>query len=298
MSAEQLRAVFAADGGGGEPLDNPELTPKFEALLGSGTKPFECVGEVNECRAAVVLAARPAGPGRDPAPAEAGGGDQRPARRADRSRDRGHAPPGRRELRARRAGRRVVLTRHGNRNQQPATEPAADARLVRPARRAGGRLGARPRGQRVAPQAARARRRAGPGRRQPNRAGRPRDRRRRPGRPGRLRDRHQDPGHQPLRTRGGRSPPGRGHPGRRARPVAAGSRPEPGRLRHRDQGQVDHLVHHRPPAGRPRLPGAGRRQLRRRPLRPAARRRLRLLGDRGIQLHRRSTWPARRRSPR
>jgi hypothetical protein len=58
MSAGQLRDVFAADGGGGEPLDNPELAPKFEALLGSGTKPFECVGEVNECRAAVVLAAR------------------------------------------------------------------------------------------------------------------------------------------------------------------------------------------------------------------------------------------------
>jgi len=58
MPAEQLRAVFAADGGGGEPLDDPELAPKFESLLGSGTKPFECVGEVNECRAAVVLAAR------------------------------------------------------------------------------------------------------------------------------------------------------------------------------------------------------------------------------------------------
>jgi hypothetical protein len=58
MSAEQLRAVFAADGGGGEPLDNPELRHKFQTLLGSGTKPFECVGEVNECRAAVVLAAR------------------------------------------------------------------------------------------------------------------------------------------------------------------------------------------------------------------------------------------------
>jgi UDP-N-acetyl-alpha-D-muramoyl-L-alanyl-L-glutamate epimerase len=58
MPAEALRAVFAADGGGGEPLDNPELAPKFAALLGSGTKPFECVGEVNECRAAVVLAAR------------------------------------------------------------------------------------------------------------------------------------------------------------------------------------------------------------------------------------------------
>jgi hypothetical protein len=58
MSADQLRAVFAADGGGGEPLDDPDLAPKFRALLGSGTKPFECVGEVNECRAAVVLAAR------------------------------------------------------------------------------------------------------------------------------------------------------------------------------------------------------------------------------------------------
>jgi hypothetical protein len=57
MSAEQLKAVFAQDGGGGEPLGNPELKPKFAALLGSGTKPFECVGEVNECRAAVVLAA-------------------------------------------------------------------------------------------------------------------------------------------------------------------------------------------------------------------------------------------------
>jgi hypothetical protein len=57
MSAEQLRAVFAADGGGGEPLDNPELGPRFQTLLGSGTKPFECVGEVNECRAAVELAA-------------------------------------------------------------------------------------------------------------------------------------------------------------------------------------------------------------------------------------------------
>jgi UDP-N-acetyl-alpha-D-muramoyl-L-alanyl-L-glutamate epimerase len=58
MPAERLRGVFAADGGDGEPLANPELAPKFRTLLGSGTKPFECVGEVNECRAAVVLAAR------------------------------------------------------------------------------------------------------------------------------------------------------------------------------------------------------------------------------------------------
>jgi hypothetical protein len=58
MSADALRAVFAADGGGREPLRDPALAPKFRTLLGSGTKPFECVGEVNECRAAVLLAAR------------------------------------------------------------------------------------------------------------------------------------------------------------------------------------------------------------------------------------------------
>jgi len=58
MSAEALRAVFAADGGGPEPLTKPELAAKFRALLGAGTKPFECVGEVSECRAAVLLAAR------------------------------------------------------------------------------------------------------------------------------------------------------------------------------------------------------------------------------------------------
>jgi hypothetical protein len=58
MSKDQLEAVFRADGGGGEPLGDPSLKPKFETLLGAGTKPFECVGEVNECRAATVLAAR------------------------------------------------------------------------------------------------------------------------------------------------------------------------------------------------------------------------------------------------
>jgi hypothetical protein len=58
MPADALRAVFAASGGGAEPLGDPALAPKFAALLGSGTKPFECVGEVSECRAAVLLAAR------------------------------------------------------------------------------------------------------------------------------------------------------------------------------------------------------------------------------------------------
>ena len=99
MSAEQLRAVFAADGGGGEPLDNPELKGKFQTLLGSGTKPFECVGEVNECRAAVVLAARrPDRAGTallQELAAEVTGRPDAP----DRGGDRGDAAPGRRQLR-------------------------------------------------------------------------------------------------------------------------------------------------------------------------------------------------------
>ena len=51
----------------GEPLDDPGLAGKFRSLLGAGAKPFECVGEVTECRAAVLLAARRAtGPGLAP----------------------------------------------------------------------------------------------------------------------------------------------------------------------------------------------------------------------------------------
>jgi UDP-N-acetyl-alpha-D-muramoyl-L-alanyl-L-glutamate epimerase len=55
MPADALRRIFSVTG---EPLDHPELAGKFRALLGAGAKPFECVGEVSECRAAVLLAAR------------------------------------------------------------------------------------------------------------------------------------------------------------------------------------------------------------------------------------------------
>ena len=54
MPAAALRRIFAVTG---EPLDDPALAGKFRALLGAGAKPFECVGEVNECRAAAQLAA-------------------------------------------------------------------------------------------------------------------------------------------------------------------------------------------------------------------------------------------------
>jgi hypothetical protein len=61
LSAEALRRIFAV---AGEPLDDSGLADKFRSLLGAGAKPFECVGEVTECRAAVLLAARR--PDRDP----------------------------------------------------------------------------------------------------------------------------------------------------------------------------------------------------------------------------------------
>jgi hypothetical protein len=55
LPAEALRQIFKVTG---EPLEDPALAGKFRALLGAGAKPFECVGEVSECRAAVLLAAR------------------------------------------------------------------------------------------------------------------------------------------------------------------------------------------------------------------------------------------------
>ena len=55
LDADRLATVFA----GAEPLADPALLPRFEALVDTSgaLKPWECVGEVNECRAAVALAA-------------------------------------------------------------------------------------------------------------------------------------------------------------------------------------------------------------------------------------------------
>jgi UDP-N-acetyl-alpha-D-muramoyl-L-alanyl-L-glutamate epimerase len=54
MSSSALEAVFAPLP---EPLADPDRAPQFRALLGEGAKPFECVGAVEECRAATLLAA-------------------------------------------------------------------------------------------------------------------------------------------------------------------------------------------------------------------------------------------------
>jgi hypothetical protein len=55
VPAAELTRIFD----GHEPLNDPDLAGRFRALLGDAdlSKPFECVGEVNECRAAVLLAA-------------------------------------------------------------------------------------------------------------------------------------------------------------------------------------------------------------------------------------------------
>jgi hypothetical protein len=55
MSGPSLNLVF----GGHEPLENPQLEGRFLNLLGlvPDAKPFECVGDVGECRTALLLAA-------------------------------------------------------------------------------------------------------------------------------------------------------------------------------------------------------------------------------------------------
>ena len=56
MDRSELSAVF----GGHEPLQNPGTEERFRTLLdlGQGARPFECVGDVDECRAAVLSAAQ------------------------------------------------------------------------------------------------------------------------------------------------------------------------------------------------------------------------------------------------
>jgi hypothetical protein len=55
MPAGDLAAVFGEQ----EPLADPANEERFRTLLdlGPGSRPFECVGDVDECRAAVTLAA-------------------------------------------------------------------------------------------------------------------------------------------------------------------------------------------------------------------------------------------------
>jgi hypothetical protein len=60
LPAADLQRIFAGREPLADPDADPELAGRFRALLGTspGSKPFECVGEVGECRAAALLAAR------------------------------------------------------------------------------------------------------------------------------------------------------------------------------------------------------------------------------------------------
>ena len=55
LPAGELATIF----GGREPLAEPTLAGRFRTLIGTsgGSKPFECVGDVGECRTAVLMAA-------------------------------------------------------------------------------------------------------------------------------------------------------------------------------------------------------------------------------------------------
>ncbi|MEQ1788631.1 MAG: hypothetical protein ABL966_16380, partial [Acidimicrobiales bacterium] len=59
LSPYMTRTDLAELFGGTEPLDDPSLLPQFRDLLGlgEGRKPFECVGDVDECRTAAALTA-------------------------------------------------------------------------------------------------------------------------------------------------------------------------------------------------------------------------------------------------
>lgn len=60
VSAETLRQVFQFNNPAGrEPLENPDMLHTMRTLLGvtNDYKPFECVGDINECRVAAAVAA-------------------------------------------------------------------------------------------------------------------------------------------------------------------------------------------------------------------------------------------------
>ncbi len=56
LTPDELGSIFGTT----EPLRNPELADQFRALLGvlPDRKPFECVGDIDECRAAMTLTAQ------------------------------------------------------------------------------------------------------------------------------------------------------------------------------------------------------------------------------------------------
>ena len=87
MERSELATVF----GGSEPLENPDNEQRFRSLVGLGAddKPFECVGDLDECRAAALGRRATGRPGRRRAPPPAA---RRARRRHARSEHRRRRP--------------------------------------------------------------------------------------------------------------------------------------------------------------------------------------------------------------
>ena len=95
LPAEALRQIFESPASRWRIPGWPGSSGRCSARA---AKPFECVGEVSECRAAVLLAAPQGRPGRRPPAAGPGRRGGRLAGRAQRRGRRRHAAAGRREL--------------------------------------------------------------------------------------------------------------------------------------------------------------------------------------------------------
>ena len=240
LPAAELAAIF----GGAEPLADPPLAGRFQALLGTSAaaKPFECVGDIGECRAAAVLAAARARPGR-PHPAAHPGRAAPPAvgcppwtRCSARSASTGSRMRMRpticwSDLRGTRAGvwglgvegqasLRKLLALGAEPVLVDDHPPAAgpDGRPVLAT--ADGGLAALAGCEVVV----------------------------------------KTPGHQPVPARGGRTRAARRPVAGGLGPVAGRGRPRPGGLHHRHQGQEQHHGHRRASAGPARLPLPGGRE--------------------------------------
>ena len=186
---------------GDEPLENPANEERFRTLLGlgAGAKPFECVGDTDECRAAVLLAAEREDRAEQRGPRTGCGPNWSPRRQqSPRPRTR------------RRCSRRRVPTASRIAMRQPISWSAlADASV--------GVWGLGVEGTASIRRLRCHGPHAGPGRRRAGRAG---PRRARgpghglggPGRAAPLRRRRQEPGHQPLPARGGAARGGRRAP--------------------------------------------------------------------------------------
>ena len=239
MDRAASASVFAGD----EPLENPANEERFRSLLELGTeaKPFECVGDTEECRSAALVGGAAGGPGPQRA-----------------------APPAVRRVGRCHSHARGSRSRHSSRRGDPTgfriamRQPISWSALADPSvgvgvwglgvegRASVRRLGAMGKVPVLVDDAPASPALDGLEVLATGSGGLDA--------PAPLRRRREEPGHQPRPTRGG---PARGGGGGRVRwsgPVHGAGGPDPRRLHHRHQGQEHHDRAGRAPLERARLP--------------------------------------------